>query len=224
MATEKGEAFFSLSRREVEIMTAKILGLFWTLPGDELLSSRQAVLLIGRYCEEHRFYHNLRHIRAMLAAAEKFKDKFADYDSVRLAVWFHDAIYDPQAKTNEIESATLAVEILSYLNVSAAKIEKVEKMILATQKHDAAKLNADGRLFLDLDLGILGAQKEVYKNYSKAIREEYSFVPESLYREKRREILGDFLQREFIFYTHEMRKLLEQPARVNIANEIKDLS
>ena len=97
-------------------------------------------------------------------------------------------------------------------------------MILATQKHDAANLDDDGKLFLDLDLGILGAKPEVYKKYSQAIRKEYSFVPEDFYREKRREILRRFLHREFIYYTDEMRKLYEQPARVNIANEIKELS
>jgi predicted metal-dependent HD superfamily phosphohydrolase len=224
MATKNKEAFFPLSRREVEVMTGKIIHLLWTFPGSELLSSWQALRLIEKYSEEHRFYHNLSHIRAMLVAAEKFKDKFADYDSVRLAVWFHDAIYEPQSQTNEIESATLAVASLSPLNVPAAKIEKVEKMILATQKHDATKLNPDGRLFLDLDLGILGAQKEVYKRYSKAIRQEYSFAPESLYREKRREVLSRFLQREFIYYTNELRGLLEERARTNIANEIKELS
>jgi predicted metal-dependent HD superfamily phosphohydrolase len=50
------------------------------------------------YCEEHRAYHNLSHIRAMLAAAEKFKDKIADYDSVRLAVWFTTPFTSPERK------------------------------------------------------------------------------------------------------------------------------
>lgn len=224
MATDTGEAFFSLSRREIEVMTGKIIGLLWKFPGDQLLSSIQAVRLIEKYSEEHRFYHNLSHIRAMLEAAEKFKNKFTDYDSVRLAVWFHDAIYDPKAKTNEINSAALAVLILSELNFPQAQIEKVEKMILATEKHDATGLDADGELFLDLDLGILASRKEVYKKYSEAIRLEYSFVPENLYRKKRREILRAFLQRRNIYYTAELRALLEERARHNIANEIKELS
>jgi predicted metal-dependent HD superfamily phosphohydrolase len=224
MAEKNGEAFFSFSRREVEAMTGKIIQLLWSFPGDELLSSRRAVHLIEKYCEEHRAYHNLSHIRAMLAAAEKFKDKIADYDAVRLAVWFHDAVYEPRAKTNEIDSAALAVGTLAQLNAPEAQIESVEKMILATEKHDASGLDADGELFLDLDLGILAAGKEVYRKYARAIRQEYSFVPESLYREKRREILESFLEREFIYYTGEMRASFEERARSNIANEIKELS
>jgi predicted metal-dependent HD superfamily phosphohydrolase len=224
MAEKNGEAFFSLSRREVEVMTGKIIHLFWTFQGDKLLSSALAVRLIEKYSEEHRFYHNLSHIRAMLEAAEKFKDKFADYDSVRLAVWFHDAIYEPKVRTNEAESAALAVNILAQLNVPKAQIERVEKMILATEKHDATGLDADGKLFLDMDLGILGAGAKVYKRYAEAIRQEYSFAPENLYRERRREVLRAFLHREFIYYTNDLRGLLEERARANIANEIEELS
>jgi predicted metal-dependent HD superfamily phosphohydrolase len=224
MATENGEAFFSLSRREVEAMTGKIIHLLGAFSGDRLLpASLLAVRLIEKYSAEDRFYHNLSHIRAMLEAAEKFKDKFADHDSVRLAVWFHDAVYDPKVRTNEAESAALAVNILAELNFPSAQIGKVEKMILATEKHDETGLDKDGKLFLDLDLGILGANAEVYKRYSEAIRKEYSFVPESLYREKRREVLQGFLQRRNIYYTGELRELLEQGARKNIANEIKEL-
>jgi predicted metal-dependent HD superfamily phosphohydrolase len=225
MAKRNGEGFFSLNRREVEVMTGKIIHLLGTFSGDRLLStSLPAVRLIEKYSQEHRFYHNLSHIRAMLEAAEKFRSKFADYDSVRLAIWFHDAIYDPKARTNETESAALAVKILAELNFPNAQIEKVKKMVLATEKHDATTLDADGKLFLDLDLGILAAKKEVYKKYSEAIRKEYDFVPENLYREKRREVLQSFLQRQNIYYTGEFRELLEERARVNIANEIEELS
>lgn len=224
MAKENEETFFALSRREVEAMTGKIINLLWMSSGDNLLSSSLAVRLIERYCEKHRFYHNLSHIRAMIEAAEKFRDKFADYDAVRLAVWFHDAIYEPRSKTNEAESSALAVGILAELNFPKAQIEKVEKMILATEKHDASELDKDGKMFLDLDLGILASRKEVYKRYSKAVRQEYSFVPENLYREKRSEVLRAFLQRENIYETGELRALLEDRARKNIANEIKELS
>jgi predicted metal-dependent HD superfamily phosphohydrolase len=49
-------------------------------------------------------------------------------------------------------------------------------MIRATEKHDSSSLDADGKLFLDLDLGILAAGTEVYKRYAEAIRQEYSFA------------------------------------------------
>jgi predicted metal-dependent HD superfamily phosphohydrolase len=181
-------------------------------------------LLISKYSEKHRAYHNLSHINYLLRGAWAFGNTFHDYEAARLAVWFHDAIYEPKSKTNEIESAALAVKSLSELKVPKIKIEKVEKMILATQKHDAAALDEDGELFLDLDLSILGTTPSIYQKYAQAIRREYSFVPENLYREKRREVLRHFLQREFIYYTVEMREFYEEAAQINIANEIEELS
>lgn len=125
---------------------------------------------------------------------------------------------------NEIKSAELAVEKLSALNVPKITVEKVEAMILATRNHKSDGLDEDGKLFLDLDLSILGAEAEVYKHYSAAIRREYSFVPWFLYRHSRRKILESFLEREFLYFTAEMRGKYETAARANVANEIKELS
>jgi predicted metal-dependent HD superfamily phosphohydrolase len=223
MINENTQEFFSLDKTVVANLESDLKNLLKTFYADERKKTAAANLLITKYSEQHRFYHNLSHVRALLWQAEKFKGKFADDEAVRLAVWFHDAIYEPKSQTNEIESARLAVESLAELNFPAAKIEKVEKMILATQRHDAAALDEDGKLFLDFDLGILGANAEVYKKYAQAIRREYSFAPEDLYRAKRRAVLQHFLQREFIYYTDEMREFHEEAARINIANEIKEL-
>jgi predicted metal-dependent HD superfamily phosphohydrolase len=181
-------------------------------------------LLLKRYSEKHRFYHNLSHVRALLVLAEDFREKFSDYDCVRLAIWFHDAIYELRRNDNEIESARLVATQLSRFGLPADKIQKVEKMILATARHEASELDFDGKLFLDLDLSILGASRKIYKKYSQAVRSEYFFVPQTLYSEGRKKILENFLRREFIYLTAEMRLRFEAAARVNIENEIKELS
>ena len=59
---------------------------------------------------------------------------------------------------------------------------------------------------------------------AEAIRKEYSFVPESLYRSERGKVLRSFLTREFIYYTRVMRESHEEAARINIENEIEELS
>jgi predicted metal-dependent HD superfamily phosphohydrolase len=97
-------------------------------------------------------------------------------------------------------------------------------MILATKTHNSAGLNSDGKLFLDLDLSILGADKPGYQAYSRAIRREYSFVPEPLYRNGRQKILQNFLAREFIYLTNVCREKFELQARENIQREIVELS
>jgi predicted metal-dependent HD superfamily phosphohydrolase len=224
MVKQNSEEFFPVSQTLAAELENGLNGLLETFSGNQAKIAELAALMISKYSEKQRFYHNLSHIGALLQKAEDLKDNFADYESVRLAIWFHDAIYEPKSLANEIESAQLAAAKLTELNLPETTIKKVEKMILATQKHDASGMEKDGKLFLDLDLAILGTKPEIYKKYSKAIRQEYSFAPENLYRDKRRMILESFLQREFIYYTGEIRALFEEPARSNIENEIKELS
>lgn len=178
--------------------------------------------LVGKYSEKHRAYHNLSHINYLLEEAQKIE--FADFDSVYFATWFHDVIYEPKRSDNEIQSAKLSVKLLSELNFPNDKIIKIEKIILATQTHSAENLDNEGKVFLDLDLSILGAGEEIYRNYSQAIRQEYSHVWDFLYRRGRRKVLENFLRRETIYFTGTLRERFEKQARLNLANEIKELS
>lgn len=187
----------------------------------------QAVIfssLVEYYNEPHRAYHNLNHIKALLDLCAAFKSKIKDFAAVSFAVWFHDAIYNPPKSDNEERSAELAVESLRKLKIAEIQIETIRQMILATKTHNADLLDADGRLFLDFDLSILGADAEIYQQYAVAIRQEYGFVPENLYRSGRRNILENFLQREFIYLTDECRERFETQARQNISTEIAELS
>lgn len=189
---------------------------------DELKIDEIFQILLEKYSEKHRAYHNLSHINYLLEAAKDYE--FSDVDSVYLATWFHDMIYEPKRSDNEIQSANLALKLLSELGLSDNKATKIEQIILATQKHDGENLDHDGKIFLDLDLSILGANEEIYKNYSQAIRQEYSHVPDVLYRHGRRNILENFLRREEIYFTENLRERFENQARLNLANEIKELS
>lgn len=215
---------FSFSEASVQNLRGGWRILTGEFSSDEKAAGAAIDFLLNRYSEKHRYYHNLNHVNALLVWAEDLKSNISDYNCVGLAIWYHDAIYDPQKNDNEIESAKLAVRHLSGFGLSKNRIQKVERMILATQKHDAATLDTDGKLFLDLDLSILGAGAGIYKDYSRAVRLEYSFVPEDLYRESRKKILENFLRREFIYFSGALRARLEAAARLNIENEIKELS
>jgi predicted metal-dependent HD superfamily phosphohydrolase len=224
MSEQDLREFFQVGDAAAATLENDLKHLLQSFSGDKAKAAELSNLLIARYSEKHRAYHNLSHIKYLLDDADAFKVVFHDYESVRLAIWFHDAIYEPKSRLNEIDSAQLAVRSLTELNFPKASVEKIEKMILATQKHDASFLDEDGEMFLDFDLAILGTTPEIYKKYSKAIRAEYSFVPEDLYRRERRKILQSFSEREFIYYTADLREFYEEAARINIANEIKELS
>jgi predicted metal-dependent HD superfamily phosphohydrolase len=67
--------------------------------------------------------------------------------------------------------------------------------IYDTSKKDNEQRSADWVL-VDIDLGILGAEVARFDEYEIQVREEYSWVPESLYRAARRKVLEEFVHRE----------------------------
>lgn len=180
-------------------------------------------LLVQKYSEPRRAYHNLSHIHALVQHAESFRHELQDYDAVAFAIWFHDAIYNPRKGDNEEKSAELAAEMLRKLSLPRTTIAAVEQMILATKKHELLNDSADLKLFLDFDLSILGTSEEMYQRYSQAIRKEYSWVPYFLYRKGRKKVLESFLTREQLYFSDVMKARLENQARRNIESELRQL-
>jgi predicted metal-dependent HD superfamily phosphohydrolase len=140
---------------------------------------------------------------------------------VDLAVWFHDAVYDPRSQDNEEASARLARQELSQLHVSPETIEETCRLILLTRSHEAD--DPSGRLLLDADLAILGEPEPIYTAYAAAIRQEYAWVPDDRYRQGRADVLRRFLARAHIYHTPLMRASHEASARRNLGGEIQGL-
>jgi predicted metal-dependent HD superfamily phosphohydrolase len=179
--------------------------------------------IVEHYSANWRAYHNLSHIQSLLALSESLLDKIQNRDAFYFAIWFHDVIYDTQRADNEEKSAEFAVDALTSLGVPEQTIAAVREMILATKQHRGEDLSWDTKAFLDLDTSILGAPEDVYKEYSRAIRKEYSWVPDALYREGRMKVLNDFLGRARIYHTEEISANCEAQARRNIAEELSCL-
>lgn len=181
-------------------------------------------VLTRHYSAPERHYHNLHHVAEMLRLLGQFERGAADYDAARFAAWFHDSVYDTRSKTNEEESAALAVRASDELGVPPERAEAARLLILATKRHEPEGDAPDLGLFLDADLSILGADDETYLAYSAAIRKEYSWVPDAAYREARLKVLKTFLGRERLYYTEPLADCFEARARINLSNEIRALS
>lgn len=180
-------------------------------------------VLVTAYSSKDRFYHTLEHIRSVLKFIEMQSDQLQDRRSVELAVWFHDAVYDTKANDNEEKSSILARGELGKLLISESIIQRVELLVRATKTHEVAAEDADGEIFLDSDLSILGAGEEAYNSYTEAIRKEYTWVPAEAYRAGRKTLLENFISRERIFKSESAYRQFEQPARDNIQREISKL-
>jgi predicted metal-dependent HD superfamily phosphohydrolase len=176
------------------------------------------------YAEPHRCYHTQAHVRTLLALFERHKDLVEAHEEIEAAIWFHDAFYDPGRSDNETRSAEFASVQLRTLGWPRTRIQRVAKMVLATQTHPLQEFDADTQFFLDLDLSILGACPGDYGAYCVAIRREYAAVPEPIYRDKRREVLQRFVDRTILFGTPELAQQWETQARHNLHAELLALA
>lgn len=178
--------------------------------------------LAEAYSEPHRAYHNSAHIRDCLEQFDRARDFAERPDEVEAAIWFHDAIYDPRAKDNEVRSAEWASSALTNAGADSEVVRRVSHLILAT-KHDAEPQSPDSRLLVDVDLSILGRDPAAFDAYDRAIRREYEWVSETDYRTGRTAVLQKFLDRPRIFLTPPF-KPLEAAARRNLERVIRALA
>ena len=189
------------------------------LIGEALKSELSAL-----YRAADRHYHGLAHIEAMLALAAEYRRLLHDPEAVEAAIWFHDAIYDSRAKDNEARSAALAERKLAG-RTQPARLARIMAMINATATHQLPALEDEGAagdaaFLLDMDLAILGAGPGAFDAYEQAVRREYGWVEEPMWRAGRASVLKTFLARPRIFHTAEFRRRFEPRARRNIERSL----
>ncbi|HEY8461996.1 MAG TPA: hypothetical protein VIM99_16525 [Blastocatellia bacterium] len=215
--------YFLIGRHDAGFLRAQWIGLASRFAAGAPLIESLFDAIVERYSESGRAYHNLSHIQSLLALSESLLEKIQNRDALYFAIWFHDVIYDTRRSDNEEKSAEFATEALTRLGVPKPARAVAQEMILATKRHGGEDLSWDTKAFLDLDVSILGAPEDIYREYSRAIRKEYSWVPDVLYREGRTKVLNDFLRRDRIYQTEEIGATYEARARRNIAEEIRAL-
>lgn len=175
--------------------------------------------LLTLYSGSDRFYHNLWHIKDCLEIFELAEYSSVHKDEVKLAIWFHDAIYDTKGSGNEQKSAAWADSVIGQAGVDKDVADTVSHLILATC-HTAEVTGIDEQIIVDVDLSIFGAEEEVFWQYEENIRKEYAWVPETIFASKRVQILRSFLSREYIYHLCVYRTLFEQKARENLSSAI----
>ncbi|MFG2194608.1 HD domain-containing protein [Streptomyces sp. NPDC048639] len=180
--------------------------------------------LLARWAESHRHYHTTEHLLAVLDRVEELAHHSADPDAVRLAAWFHDAVYDPERSENEERSARLAERALPEAGVSAARAAEVARLVRLTVRHDPEPGDADGEVLCDADLAVLAGSPRTYAAYAAAVRQEYGFVPHDAFRDGRSAVLRELLELPSLFRTSTGRERWERTARYNLETELRLLS
>ena len=178
--------------------------------------------LLSAYSEPHRHYHTVQHVDDCLAQFDEAPSIAKAPEEVEVALWFHDAIYQPTSSKNELRSAEWAASFLRSIGAATDQSDRVHRYILAT-KHGTDSHSGDAALVVDIDLSILGRERDAFEIYEQAIRDEYNWVPGPIYRRRRIEMLQSFLDRSAIFETEQFRRRYENQARENLEWAIQRL-
>ncbi|KOX34319.1 MULTISPECIES: hypothetical protein [unclassified Streptomyces] len=182
--------------------------------------------LLARWAEPQRRYHTADHLRAVLDRVDELTDQGGEggeLELVRLAAWFHDAVYRPDRSENEERSALLAEKALTEAGLTPHEVAEVARLVRLTVTHDPDGGDLNGETLCDADLAVLAAAPDAYARYAAAVREEYAFVPDDAFREGRAAVLRHLLDLPRLFRTPYGAAVWEQKARENVERELKEL-
>jgi predicted metal-dependent HD superfamily phosphohydrolase len=178
------------------------------------------VELQERYREPQRAYHTWQHLEECFEHFESVPPFAEQPAEVELALWYHDAVYDPRRHDNEERSCDLAVAAMELAGGSPELSERISSLILAT-RHAETPTSRDAQLVVDVDLAILAAEPERFDEYERQVRQEYAWVPWPDYVAGRSMILTRFLERPRIFATDWFHERFEDRARTNLQESVR---
>jgi predicted metal-dependent HD superfamily phosphohydrolase len=189
------------------------------LAGDSPTSRTEWSALIAAWSEPHRRYHDLAHLAAVLGLVAQLDAAAADPAAVRLAAWYHDAVYDPTLLDNEALSALRARAGLRGL-VADERIDEVERLVLLTAGHDPEPGDADGAVLCDADLAVLAGPPDAYAAYASAVRSEYGHLSDEVFTAGRIAVLEQLLALPALYRLPQVAAEWTPRARANLTAEL----
>jgi predicted metal-dependent HD superfamily phosphohydrolase len=181
--------------------------------------------LVARYREPHRHHHDLSHVAGTLRFADALVGQVEGSEpaAIRLAIWYHDAVYDPRATDNEDRSAVLAAAHLSSLGVGPQTVTECARLVQCTADHRVRGYDPNATVLVDADLAVLSSGRERYDRYVAGVRAEYAHLDDEAFRRGRADLVASLLARRNLYRTHLFRTEREPRARANLERELAGL-
>lgn len=177
-------------------------------------------VLWANYEETGRAYHTITH---HIAHALELLDNYdvPNRDTVELAIWFHDVIYDGKRSDNELKSAEVAERAVWAMDLGSDDTfaGDVWSLIMATTHEGLpghGHMFAERQCIVDIDLQGLGSQLSEFDDNGERIRKEYAFADEKQYAEGRKKFAQKMLARPSVFAGQHYQRLYEAQAQVNL--------
>lgn len=185
------------------------------LPGQEWLGAD----LLARWGAAERHYHDVRHLAQCLTALDALAAPDEVARTVRLAAWFHDAVYEGRPGADEEASARLAETQLPRAGVSGREVAGVARLVRLTTTHAPATGDRAGALLCDADLSILGQTRGRYHVYVRDVRLEYESLTDHEFARGRLQVIDRLLALDPLYATPAGRQLWGRQARLNLTEE-----
>lgn len=193
------------------------------LPQSSRMGSLIGENLLARWSAPTRRYHDTLHLDEMLDRLNRLPGGRAV--PVRLAAWFHDAVYEPTAPAGASEQASAALleELGPECGFDPPIVAEAVRLVRLTARHEADAGDVAAAALIDADLAILAADTDRYLDYAAGVRAEYAHLPEDVFTSGRAAVLQGLLDRDPLFVTTVGRARWEQTARANMAVELRML-
>lgn len=195
-----------------------------TAPADQIEETGRS--LLARWEDPGRAFHTTKHLCAVLARVDELVEETHDPSLVRLAVWYHGAVFqqgqdNPLCRPGENKqaSAELAKAELTALGVPESKATRVAGLVSALARHKPDVDDIDCCVLCDADLAVLAGEPQNYARYIKLLRAEYEHLPLKEYLEARETIVTKLLARNHIFHSPG-GAIWEDAARQNLQVEL----
>jgi predicted metal-dependent HD superfamily phosphohydrolase len=175
------------------------------------VSAKAKEAAVRRLQEPHRRYHNLEHVLEMWRWHREYsRGQFSDAVVASFCL-YHDVIYQPCAKDNELRSADL------WLTVSDDRL--VHQAILASADHFKVHREPCVDWCLNLDLLRLGTPNHEFTQHGLDIRAEYAQLSEHQWAKASSEFRSKVMAQSTIFRFAEFA-VFEKQARYNLATAL----
>jgi predicted metal-dependent HD superfamily phosphohydrolase len=199
-------------------------GRMWDMAGAKTEADAAFEPLARLYGGPGRYYHTLRHVEECLLELDCAKDAAENPLAIELALWYHDAIYDPRRHDNEERSCRFLAETLAPVGIDQRLIDEASGLIYVT-KHDSSPTETDKALMADIDLSIFGQPAKRFDEYDSDIWKEYAWMGPIRFTDGRIAVLESFLHRKsgHIYSSDFFRQKYEEKARTNLIRMINIL-
>ncbi len=186
--------------------------------------------IMAAYRDPTRHYHGFKHLEAVLWYLDWAKtammttgelalvmpdERVRMFGEIELALWYHDAVYDPRQKDNEERSRDWFLRDAQKFGLPEEVQDNVAHLIDLTAHHKNAR-SLPECIMADCDLSIFGAAPALFRDYDRNIRREYAHVPTVAYKLGRRKVLQGFKDQPQIFKTRAFFQYYEKQARKNL--------